>query len=89
MKISDKKMAIASRMYKQNGTGGQGALAEKYKQNSKGEGKLNMKYIQNGKSSGYAGGMKTNLSNAKGKFDAKYSQANDGQMKGGYKQANY
>ena len=91
MKIQDKKLSMADKMYKQNSTGGVGTSPKNY-QNGK-ETKSNNKgqsFKMNGKDTGYAKGEKYSQSNKSGKFGAdKYNQADpSGSMKGGYKQAN-
>lgn len=89
MSISNKKMEMASKMYKQNSPGGKGTSPKNYqngketKSNSKGE---NFKMVGKGKGKEQE---RTPMSNGKGKFEAKYEQAdNSGSIKGGYKMAN-
>lgn len=86
MKVNDKKLSMADKMYKQNSTGGVGKSPKNY-QNGKEKGALSMKYEMNGKNSGSAKGEKYSQSNKSGKFGAdKYNQADpSGSMKGGYK----
>lgn len=87
MKISDKKLSMADKMYKQNSTGGKGVSPKNYqngketKSTARGE-----KYEMNGKTTGFANGEKYSEANTKGKFGAdKYNQADpSGSMKGGY-----
>ncbi len=91
MKISEKKLEMADKMYKQNSTGGKGTSPKNYqngketKSNSKGQ-----KFDMNGKTTGYAKGERFEQANTKGKFGAdKYNQADpSGSIKGGYKMAN-
>lgn len=84
MKISDKKLSMADKMYKQNSTGGVGKNPKDY-QNGKAKGDLKMKYAMNGETSGSAKGQKPMQANTKGSFNAKYNQSGPGTMKGGYK----
>lgn len=89
MSIQSKKEMIAGKMYKQHGTGGEGRLAEKYKQNSSGKGDLKMKYKMHGETTGHGKGQEPTQANKKGSFEAKYEMADkSGSFKGGYKQAN-
>jgi len=85
MKINDKKLSMADKMYKQNSTGGVGTSPKEY-QNGKAKGDLKMKFKMNGETTGYAKGMKYDGANKSGSFgSAKYNQANpSGSMKGGY-----
>lgn len=87
MKVSDKKLSMADRMYKQNSTGGIGVSPKNYqngketKPNSKGQ-----KFEMIGKDTGYAKGQKYSQADKKGSFKDKYNQADpSGSMKGGYK----
>jgi hypothetical protein len=84
MKVNDKKLAMADKMYKQNSTGGVGTSPKNY-QNGKAKGDLKMKFKMNGETTGRAKGQNFSQSNGKGSFNAKYNQANpSGSMKGGY-----
>ncbi len=85
MKVEDKKLSMADKMYKQNSTGGVGKSPKEY-MNGKEKGNLSMKFEMNGKGKGKES-EKTPMSNKSGKFGSdKYNQANpSGSMKGGYK----
>lgn len=87
MKVSDKKLSMADKMYKQNSTGGVGTSPKNYQNGKNTKGDLKMKYKMVGKDTGYAKGQKYSESNKSGKFGAdKYNQADpSGSMKGGYK----
>lgn len=87
MKIEDKKLTMADKMYKQNGTGGIGKNPKDY-QNGKETKKSNKdeKYEMNGKTTGFAKGQKYFQADKKGSFKDKYEMADhSGSMKGGYK----
>lgn len=88
MKITDKKLSMADKMYKQNSTGGKGVSPKDYqngKETKSTSGEQSFK--MNGESTGSAKGMKYSQSNKSGSFGtAKYNQADpSGSMKGGYK----
>ena len=88
MKISDKKLAMADKMYKQNSTGGVGTSPKSYQNGKNTKGDLKMKYKQNGETTGFAKGQKYSEANTKGSFKVDNYQSNtSGSMKGGYKQA--
>ena len=87
MKISEKKLSIADKMYKQNSTGGVGKSLKEYMNGKNTKGDLKMKFKMNGKGSSSSKGQKFEQANTKGSFNSKYNQANSkGSFKGGYNQ---
>ncbi len=86
MKIEDKKLSMADRMYKQNSSGGVGKNPKNYmigketKKNHRGE-----KFEMHGKGKGKEA-EKSPMSNRKGSFKVDNHQADPhGSIKGGYK----
>lgn len=75
MKIHDKKIDMADKMYKENGAGGKGK-ASKYTMKGKDSkfDKSGMNYMQNGKGTKKGGGMGHEQSGGKEKFSGKYNQ---------------
>lgn len=85
MKIQDKKLSMADKMYDQNSKGGVGSNPKNY-QTGKAKGNLSMKYEMAGKDTGYAKGQKYSQSDKKGSFKVdNYQALPNASMKGGYK----